>query len=156
MRVKPEEMQKHLNIALAVVRKERPDLTEGFEVIATAKPAEEGRTIRTVASNRGRALALRERIQAEFEKNPPVLRGVNFIICDMEGDDAIESPAHYAEGREYEPKDVIRDWGLNFNLGNVVKYVSRAGRKGDALEDLRKARQYLDFEIEAVYQEGRR
>lgn len=154
--MKPEEMQKHLNIALAVVRKERPDLTEGFEVIATAKPVEEGRTIRTVASNRGRALALRERIQAEFEKNPPVLRGVNFIICDMEGDDAIESPAHYSEGRSFEPKDVIRDWNLNFNLGNVVKYVSRAGRKGDALEDLRKARQYLDFEIEAVYQEGRR
>lgn len=43
---------------------------------------------------------------------------------------------------------------MNFNLGNVVKYVSRAGRKGDALEDLRKARQYLDFEIEAMEKEG--
>ena len=62
----------------------------------------------------------------------------------------IKKPKHYAEGRKYEPKDVIRDWDLNFNLGNVVKYVSRVGRKGDALEDLYKAREYLDFEIEAL------
>ncbi|ODA67644.1 hypothetical protein A7A08_01679 [Methyloligella halotolerans] len=36
---------------------------------------------------------------------------------------------------------------FNFNLGNVLKYVWRAGLKGDHLEDLEKARQYLDFEI---------
>ncbi len=59
-------------------------------------------------------------------------------------------PDHYCAGRQYEPKDVIRDWDLNFNLGNVVKYVSRAGRKGDAITDLLKARQYLDFEIKAL------
>lgn len=62
----------------------------------------------------------------------------------------ISKPSHYCAGRQYEPKDVIRDWDLNFNLGNVVKYVSRTGRKGDALEDLRKAKQYLEFEIEAM------
>jgi len=64
--------------------------------------------------------------------------------------DNIKSPSHYCEGREYEPKDVIRDWGLNFNLGSCVKYISRAGRKGDKLEDLQKAKQFLEFEIEAV------
>lgn len=74
-------------------------------------------------------------------------------LADNQGDTAVEEPPHYVAGREYEPVKVIRDWGLNFNLGNVVKYVSRAGRKGDALEDLRKARQYLDFEIEAIQQE---
>lgn len=62
--------------------------------------------------------------------------------------DAVSRPSHYTEGRKYEPKDVIRDWGLNFNLGNTVKYVARAGRKDEILVDLRKARQYLDFEIE--------
>lgn len=63
----------------------------------------------------------------------------------------IASP-HYTEGRIYEPRKVIHDWGLNFNLGNVVKYVSRAGRKEgeDALIDLQKARQYLEFEIEEI------
>lgn len=65
-------------------------------------------------------------------------------------DDIISRPSHYCEGRRYEPKDVIRDWGLNFNLGSAVKYISRAGRKGSALEDLQKARQFIDFEIEAI------
>jgi hypothetical protein len=62
-------------------------------------------------------------------------------------EEIIEHPAHYCEGRKYEPKDVIRDWELNFNLGNTVKYVSRAGRKenNSLLQDLKKARQYLDF-----------
>lgn len=62
----------------------------------------------------------------------------------------ITNPSHYCEGRKFEPKDVIRDWNLNFNLGNVVKYISRNGRKAgeDAVKDLMKARQYLDFEIE--------
>ena len=40
-----------------------------------------------------------------------------------ERESIIEHPAHYCEGRKYEPKDVIRDWELNFNLGNAVKYV---------------------------------
>lgn len=67
--------------------------------------------------------------------------------------DAVSHPSHYTEGRQYEPRKVIHDWGLNFNLGNAVKYISRAGRKGDALEDLKKARQYLDFEIEEMEKE---
>ena len=45
---------------------------------------------------------------------------------------------------------MIRAWGLGFGLGNVVKYVSRAGKKGAALEDLKKARWYLDEEIAAM------
>lgn len=64
--------------------------------------------------------------------------------------DNVKHPSHYAEGRKFEPKDVIRDWGLNFNLGNAVKYLSRAGRKGDKVEDLQKAKQYIDFELEAL------
>ena len=62
--------------------------------------------------------------------------------------DPVSNPDHYTAGRKFEPKDVIRDWNLNFNLGNAVKYISRAGRKNDLIEDLKKARQYLDFEIE--------
>ena len=62
----------------------------------------------------------------------------------------VSSPDHYIAGRVYEPRKVISDWKLNFNLGNVIKYASRAGRKEDALKDLYKARQYLDFEIEEL------
>lgn len=63
--------------------------------------------------------------------------------------DIIAHPAHYTYS-EYEPKDVIRAWGLNFNLGSAVKYVARAGRKDDIVQDLKKAKQFLEFEIEAI------
>lgn len=64
--------------------------------------------------------------------------------------DNVKHPSHYVEGRKFEPKDVIRDWGLNFNLGNAVKYLARAGRKLDTVEDLKKAQQYIQFEIDAI------
>lgn len=60
----------------------------------------------------------------------------------------ITKPYYYVEGRRYEPRKVIADWDLNFNLGNAVKYIARAGRKNDKIEDLRKAIQYIEFEIE--------
>lgn len=62
--------------------------------------------------------------------------------------DIISNPAHYVEGRQYEPKDVIAEHGLNFYMGCVVKYISRAGRKegSSRVEDLEKARQYAIFE----------
>lgn len=76
--------------------------------------------------------------------------------ADEKQTDEISKPSHYCAGRKYEPKDVIRDWDLNFNLGNVVKYVSRNGRKPNesSLKDLEKARQYLDFEIAAIKEDG--
>ncbi len=64
--------------------------------------------------------------------------------------DPINSPSHYAEGRQYEPIAVIEDWELGYRLGNALKYISRAGRKQDALEDLKKAAWYLQREIEAL------
>ncbi len=64
--------------------------------------------------------------------------------------DNVKHPSHYVEGRKFEPKDVIRDWELNFNLGSAVKYISRAGRKADIIEDLKKAQQFIQFEIDAI------
>lgn len=62
----------------------------------------------------------------------------------------VNHPNHYAQGRKYEPIEVIKDWDLNFNLGNTVKYISRAGRKEDMLEDLEKALFYLNHEINYI------
>lgn len=67
--------------------------------------------------------------------------------------DNIKHPAHYIAGRKFEPKNVIRDWGLNFNLGSAVKYISRAGRKDDIIQDLKKAQEFIQFEIEALEEE---
>lgn len=58
----------------------------------------------------------------------------------------VDHPAHYNTGK-FEVIDVIEDWKLNFNLGNVVKYIARADHKGKALEDLKKAAWYLQREI---------
>ena len=62
---------------------------------------------------------------------------------------AVAHPSHYNQGK-YEVKDVIRDWNLNFNLGNAVKYIARAPYKHPdrIIEDYEKAKQYIDFEIE--------
>lgn len=61
----------------------------------------------------------------------------------------IDHPSHYNRGK-IEVIDFIEDQGLSFHLGNVIKYVARAGSKGDKLEDLKKARWYLDRYINEV------
>lgn len=63
--------------------------------------------------------------------------------------DMVKRPEHYCFSK-FGPKDVIREWGLNFNLGSAVKYIARAGRKDDIVQDLKKAREFLTFEIEAL------
>jgi len=60
----------------------------------------------------------------------------------------IDHPAHYSGSIEC--IDVIEQLGLGFHLGNAMKYIWRAGKKGSATEDLKKARWYLDREIERL------
>ena len=74
------------------------------------------------------------------------------MIEGLAVDDAVTHPSHYTDGK-IEVIDFIRDKKLDFCRGNVVKYISRAGKKGDKskeLEDLKKARQYCDFAIEEL------
>ncbi len=60
--------------------------------------------------------------------------------------DNVNSPPHYTVGG-IETYDFIKAKGLSYELGNVVKYVTRADHKGSRLEDLQKARWYLDAAI---------
>ena len=63
--------------------------------------------------------------------------------------DVIDHPDHYGGAEDpYEAIKVIEAWRLGFCLGNTVKYICRAERKADAIEDLRKAAWYLNREIE--------
>ena len=68
----------------------------------------------------------------------------------------VNHPSHYG-GKEnpYEAIKVIDAWELGFSLGNTVKYISRAGKKGTdkELEDLRKALWYLQHHIEQLENE---
>ena len=59
----------------------------------------------------------------------------------------VNHPAHYKSASGLESIDVIEGFGLGFRLGNVVKYILRAEKKGAPIEDLKKARWYLDREI---------
>ncbi|MBA1141711.1 DUF3310 domain-containing protein [Mesorhizobium neociceri] len=62
--------------------------------------------------------------------------------------EAVNHPAHYGGAdNPYEAIKVIEAWGLGFCLGNTVKYISRAGKKDAVVQDLKKARWYLDREI---------
>lgn len=83
------------------------------------------------------------------------------MVGVMEGDQVVEEyfinqshvdhPPHYGgENNPYEAIKVIEAWKLDFCLGNVVKYISRAGKKGSELQDLQKAKWYLDRKIEEM------
>jgi hypothetical protein len=78
---------------------------------------------------------------------------VNEIVADVNKaiaqHDAVNNPAHYTAGG-IETIDFIEAKKLGYNLGNVVKYITRADHKGNKLEDLRKAQWYLTREIEAA------
>jgi len=64
--------------------------------------------------------------------------------------DPVNAPAHYySPSGALESITVIEAFELGFRLGNTVKYILRAGKKGDRLQDLKKARWYLDREITA-------
>jgi hypothetical protein len=97
--------------------------------------------------------ALRPYLVAEKVSPPPAdWRAVGddfrerYGFMDPKTGDPVNHPAHYKRGG-MEAIDVIEAFDLGFQLGNAVKYILRAGHKGDALEDLKKARWYLDREI---------
>ncbi len=58
-----------------------------------------------------------------------------------------EGPSYYRRGSS-DVWDFIRDQGLNFHLGNAIKYICRAGYKDSKTEDLQKAIHYLENELE--------
>lgn len=72
-------------------------------------------------------------------------------------DDAVNHPAHYGGDTVYEVIKVLKAWGLFKNAlrFNTIKYLARAGRKNDLLEDLKKAIWYLQAEINEVEEQRR-
>ena len=60
--------------------------------------------------------------------------------------DPVGNPSHYTKGG-IQPIDYIESWGMDFRDANVIKYVTRAPHKGNELQDLKKARWYIDRRI---------
>lgn len=79
-------------------------------------------------------------------------------MSDRTYSEGVDHPSHYGgKDNVYEAIKVIEAWGLNFNLGSVLKYVSRAGKKPgeELLKDLEKAEWYVRREIERLSREVR-
>jgi len=62
-------------------------------------------------------------------------------------------PNHYDNKQGYDVIDISKHYNLNFNRGNVVKYICRAGKKDNELQDLKKALDYLQREIKFIENE---
>lgn len=98
--------------------------------------------------------AIRAKVSADFKPRPGVIRRLEEDRVSMRKVDRADAidPAHY----RLHPSGVeciqITEH-MNFCLGNAMKYIWRAGEKGDLVEDLRKARWYIDREIERRGQE---
>ena len=98
-------------------------------------------SVTNVTSTRLKELMSKRLMQGTHRPAHPVL--------DKDLSDPVNNPAHYTEGG-IETIDYIEAKGLGYHLGNAVKYISRAGKKGtnQGLEDLRKAQWYLARAIE--------
>ena len=70
------------------------------------------------------------------------------LMFEIEEKEMVDHPSHYNQG--IETIEYIESWSMNFNTGNVIKYVTRAGYKGNQLEDLKKAMWYLQREIDRL------
>ena len=80
---------------------------------------------------------------------PATLAELGAAMGQIEAFDMVNQPPHYTKGG-IETIDFIEAKELNYNLGNVVKYVTRSGLKGTRIEDLKKAKWYLEREIDAL------
>lgn len=94
----------------------------------------------------------REMFEALEEENrqqrgPSTAPLVTAVPARPEPNSSVDHPQHYNVGK-IEVIDFIESAGLNFCLGNVVKYVSRADHKGKPIEDLEKALWYLQRELD--------
>ena len=67
---------------------------------------------------------------------------------EREAIEMVDHPKHYQSKHGVEVIDIIEEFGLGFHLGNVIKYVLRAGHKSNELEDLEKAKWYLERVID--------
>lgn len=98
-----------------------------------------------------------EYVEESEMKNERAMKDVDPIdLLIIASKEQVDHPDHYGgKDNPYETIKVIDAWGLDFCLGNAIKYISRAGKKDDnsKLQDLKKALWYIQHEI--VKMEGK-
>ena len=84
----------------------------------------------------------------QWDKYPTQEDIIRFNNRENRKKEIVNHPNHYGgRNNPYESIKVIEAWDLGFNLGNAVKDISRAGKKGNKLQDLEKSSWYINREI---------
>ena len=104
-----------------------------------------GRTLRTV--QKYEAGEILPPVDIIYKIND-IFGGEFMLTFEIEEKEMVDHPSHYNQG--IETIEYIESWSMNFNTGNVIKYVTRAGYKNNQLEDLKKAMWYLQREIDRI------
>lgn len=100
----------------------------------------EVRVIRTLSE----AIAESERMA---EANNIDKYGAHKVMKEITEREMVNHPDHY-QGNKMEVIDIIEDYSLGFSLGNAVKYILRADKKGNKKQDLEKAIWYINRELD--------
>ena len=86
-----------------------------------------------------------DRIVDLFDEKPELASASSSVSSTL------SRPAHYGgEENPFEAIKIIHHYNLNFNLGNIIKYTLRCGKKDDAIKELEKIKQYAEFEIQRI------
>jgi len=134
---RPKEVARATGVSISCVYNVKHELRKAQKLAESAHDHEVGRVkglLDTITQG-----AVRRRIQGWNPDDNP-----NYLVRQV---DVVNHPAHYKVGG-IEVIDFIESKNFSYNLGNVIKYVSRADHKGNKLEDLKKAQWYLTREIE--------
>lgn len=96
-----------------------------------------------------------ERKKILAEKTNKITEKLSETFTKLASHESVDHPPHYGGDTKYEVIKVLEAWNLDFHLGNVVKYVARAGKKDKSkeLQDLEKALWYLERKIELLKKE---
>ena len=136
---KPKEIARAIGVSISCVYNVKHELRKAQKLAesAHAERVDHVKNLLNVVSNN----SVRRRIQGWNPDDNP-----NYLVRQV---DVVNHPPHYKVGG-IEVIDFIESKGLTYNLGNVVKYVSRADHKGNKLEDLKKAQWYLNREVSTL------
>jgi len=138
--MKPREIAKRLGIDIGLVYQVRYETKKNSEFVNTVFTKAEKKPSRVIEE-----VTEMKKVLDELDK---IKDRPKYRLASAQTDN-VNHPPHYKTGG-IETIDFIEAKDLNYRLGNVVKYVSRAGRKNsDPVEDLQKAAWYLQREIEA-------
>ena len=90
-----------------------------------------------------------DRVVELFDKKPELASKSSNVSSNVSS--TLSRPAHYGgENNPFEAIKIIHHYNLNFNLGNIIKYTLRCGKKDEAIKELEKIKQYADFEIQRL------